>query len=112
MSDIQKKLNHKALLLRTLGHPVRLRIAAGLAKRCACVKEIWEVLGMPQAVVSQHLKVMKDHGIVDARRDGAKVCYSLKSGLLEDLVHSLQLDDLCSEATTGKALLAAGEGDL
>ena len=112
MSEIQKKLNQRALLLRTLGHPVRLRIAVGLAKRCACVKEIWEFLDMPQAVVSQHLKVMKDHGLVDSRRDGVKVCYSLKKGMLEDLVQSLKLDDICGEALTRKPLLVGGEGEL
>lgn len=109
MGNVQEKLHHRALVLRTLGHPVRLRIAAGLAKRCACVKDIWEFLNMPQAVVSQHLKVMKDHGLVDSRRDGAKVCYSLRKGIMEDLVRSLQLDDLCDEATAHGGLLSAGE---
>jgi len=84
-------LEEKALLLRTLGHPVRLRIAAGLAGRCACVREIWECLEMPQAVVSQHLKVMKESGILEARREGTRVCYSLKSQALADLVKVLGL---------------------
>ncbi len=86
---METTLEEKALVLRTLGHPVRLRIAAGLAGRCACVREIWECLEMPQAVVSQHLKVMKESGIVDARREGARVCYSLKSPALADLVRTL-----------------------
>ncbi len=85
-------LEDKALLLRVLGHPIRLRIVAGLTRKCACVKEIWECLEMPQAVVSQHLKVMKDHGILEARRDGARVCYSLKGGMLSELVRLLDLD--------------------
>ncbi len=86
---MEKKLEEKALLLRTLGHPVRLKIVAGLAGGCACVKEIWECLDMPQAVVSQHLKVMKENGILEARRDGAKVCYSLKDEALAQLVKVL-----------------------
>jgi ArsR family transcriptional regulator len=73
------------------------------------VKEIWEFLDMPQAVVSQHLKVMKDHGLVDSRRDGVKVCYSLKRGILEDLVHSLQLDDICGEVAARKSLMTGAE---
>ena len=84
-------LEEKALLLRTLGHPVRLRIAAGLAGRCSCVREIWESLEMPQAVVSQHLKVMKENGILEARREGTRVCYSLKSQALADLIKVLGL---------------------
>lgn len=89
---MEKALQEKALLLRTLGHPVRLRIAVGLAGRCACVKEIWECLELPQAVVSQHLKVMKECGVVTARREGARVCYSLKDEGLVDLVRALRLD--------------------
>lgn len=96
-------LNTKALLLRTLGHPVRLRIAAGLARRCSCVKEIWELLGMPQAVVSQHLKVMKDSGLVECRREGVKVCYSLRKGVIADVVMALGLESPCAERNTGIA---------
>ena len=85
-------LENKALLLRTLGHPVRLRIVAGLAGKCACVKDIWECLMLPQAVVSQHLKVMKACGILEARRDGTRVCYSLKDELLPELVRVLRIE--------------------
>jgi ArsR family transcriptional regulator len=87
--SMESTLEEKALLLRTLGHPVRLQIAAGLAGGCACVKEIWECLGMPQAIVSQHLKVMKEHGILVSRREGARVCYSLKDEALAELVRVL-----------------------
>lgn len=91
-NDMEKKLKEVALMLKTLGHPVRLRIAAGLVYNdCACVKEIWECLEMPQAIVSQHLKVMKQSGVLVSRRDGAKVCYSLKSDMIIDLVKVLQI---------------------
>ena len=84
-------LEEKALLLRTLGHPVRLRIAAGLAGRCACVKEIQACLAMPQAAISQHLKVMRETGIVGARREGNRVCYSLDGEMFERLLKVLGL---------------------
>lgn len=84
-NDLQKK----ALLLRTLGHPVRLRILAGLAGGSACVKDIWECLELPQAVVSQHLKVMKENGILAAQRDGNRVRYALRSKMLAELVKIL-----------------------
>lgn len=82
----EMNLEKKALLLRTLGHPVRLKIVAGLVGKCACVKEIWECLRLPQAIVSQHLKVMKKNGILDAKRDGVRVCYSLKNEMMAELV--------------------------
>ena len=86
------ELEQRALMLRTLGHPVRLRIVAGLTGRCACVKDIWECLDLPQAVVSQHLKVMKEHGILESRREGTRVCYSLKGTMLVELVRILGLE--------------------
>lgn len=91
MNIPEETLQKRAMLLKTLGHPVRLRIVSGLAAGCACVKEIWECLGLPQAVVSQHLKVMKESGILDSRRDGARVCYFLKNPMLADLVRVLGL---------------------
>jgi DNA-binding transcriptional ArsR family regulator len=89
--SMELNLENKAQLLRALGHPARLRIAAELAGRCACVKEIWECLDMPQAVVSQHLKVMRENGLLEARREGARVCYSLKNSMLVELVGLLQV---------------------
>ncbi len=88
---METDLQDKALILRTLGHPVRLRIVAGLVGRCACVKEIWECLEMPQSVVSQHLKVMKENGLLEARREGTRVCYSLKDEMLAELVRVLRV---------------------
>jgi ArsR family transcriptional regulator len=104
MERHQHDLTSTALLLRALGHPVRLRIVAGLAGRCSCVKEIWERLGMPQAVVSQHLKVMKESGLVEARREGVKVCYSLRKGVMTDVVRALGLE------TGGTGTTCVGNG--
>ena len=85
-------LEDKAQLSRTLVRPVRLKIAARLAVRCSCVKEIWKCLEMQQAVVSQHLKVMKESGLLLARREGVRICYSLKDDMLVELVRLLQVD--------------------
>jgi ArsR family transcriptional regulator len=64
----------------------------GLSGRCTCVKDIWECLGLPQAVVSQHLKVMKEGGILESKRDGVKVCYSLRDERLAEIVKLLSLN--------------------
>ncbi len=98
-------LEEKALLLRTLGHPVRLRIAAGLAGRCACVKDIQECLAMPQAAISQHLKVMRQSGILTARRQGNRVCYSLDGEMYAVLLRVL---GLVSEGARGRGSAVEG----
>ena len=61
--------------LRILGHPVRLCIVNGLAKKSCHVKQICEALGIPQPVISLHLSKLKAAGIVAGERQGSCVCY-------------------------------------
>lgn len=68
---------HEAEILKVLGHPVRLKIVAGLCTKECNVKNIWECLGLPQATVSQHLALLKNKGIIEGKRGGAEVFYSV-----------------------------------
>lgn len=71
-------LETTARMLRCLGHPVRLRILDLLEKRDeATVTEIYEGLGIEQAVCSQHLNLMRDKGILARRKEGVNVLYRL-----------------------------------
>jgi DNA-binding transcriptional ArsR family regulator len=63
---------------KALGHPVRLGIALRLAEEpetCAC--DFADVFDVSQPTVSQHLKVLRDAGVVVTRRRGTQICYSL-----------------------------------
>jgi len=67
-----------AHVLRCLGHPLRLRILVVLVKGGeVTVTEIYETLGVEQAVASQHLTTMWDKGILQRRKDGVHVFYSI-----------------------------------
>ena len=67
-----------ARILRCLGHPLRLQILDVLEKEGECtVTEVYEALGVEQAVASQHLTNMRDKGILARRRDGVHVFYSI-----------------------------------
>jgi DNA-binding transcriptional ArsR family regulator len=67
-----------AHILRCLGHPLRLRILDVLEKgREVTVTEIYEALQVEQAVASQHLTTMWDKGILQRRKDGVHVYYSI-----------------------------------
>jgi ArsR family transcriptional regulator len=64
--------------LKALGHPVRLGIALRLAKEggtCAC--DFAEIFDVSQPTVSQHLKVLREAGLVRTRREGTQIYYSL-----------------------------------
>ncbi len=67
--------DREAEILKVLGHPVRLKIVAGLISESCNVKKIWECLGLPQATVSQHLALLKNKGIIDGTRNGVEVFY-------------------------------------
>ncbi len=77
MNNIEDEYKAEAELLKTLGHPIRLKIIEVLVSKKSCVKNIWESLGLPQATVSQHLISLKNKGIVSCRRDGVMMCYEL-----------------------------------
>ena len=65
-----------AALAKALGHPARVRILRLLLRRDACVcGEIVAELPLAQATVSQHLKVLRESGLVQGEVDGPRVCY-------------------------------------
>ena len=73
-----------ARLARALAHPARVRIVRLLARRGECVcGQIVLDLPLAQATVSQHLKVLKQAGIIRGQVDGPRVCYCLDSKMLK-----------------------------
>ena len=72
-----EELTLEAELLKALGHPVRLRVLRLLAAEERCVCDLMSAIGIEQSNLSQHLKLLRKHGIVDARRDGSRVVYRL-----------------------------------
>jgi DNA-binding transcriptional ArsR family regulator len=77
--DQMRSFDREAEILKVLGHPVRLKIVAGLMSQSCNVKKIWECLGLPQATVSQHLALLKNKGIIEGRREGVEVFYHVVS---------------------------------
>jgi ArsR family transcriptional regulator len=58
-----------------------------------CVSDIRDLLDVPQPNVSQHLAVLKEHGLVAARKDGVSRCYYLaRPGLVRGLFEALGRD--------------------
>ena len=69
---------HTARLAKALGHPARVAIVRMLIRRGACVcGAIVEGLPLSQATVSQHLKVLKEAGLIRGEIDGPRVCYCI-----------------------------------
>lgn len=75
-----------AALAKALGHPVRVKILRLLIQRNACVcGEIVYELPLAQSTVSQHLKVLKEAGLVRGEVDGPRICYCVEPAALRRL---------------------------
>ena len=67
-----------AQMLKALGNPVRFQIVEALAERQMCITaQIVELLPLAQSTVSQHLKVLKEAGLIRGEIDGPATCYCL-----------------------------------
>ena len=82
-----------ARMAKALGHPARVAIMRLLVARGECVcGAIVEELPLAQATVSQHLKVLKQAGLVQGEIDGPRVCYCVNPAAvrrLKDLIGGL-----------------------
>ena len=88
--DKTRNFDDDAEVLKVLGHPVRLKIVAGLCTKECNVKHIWECLGLPQATVSQHLALLKNKGIIEGKREGVEVHYSVTHPLAKKIISILE----------------------
>ncbi|SIS08473.1 ArsR/SmtB family transcription factor [Williamsia sterculiae] len=73
-------------LLRALAAPVRIAIVVELQERAQCVHELVGTLGLPQPLISQHLRVLKSAGVVEGRRNGREILYRLVDDHLAHIV--------------------------
>jgi ArsR family transcriptional regulator, arsenate/arsenite/antimonite-responsive transcriptional repressor len=75
-----------AALTKALGHPARVQILRLLARRASCLcGDIVDELPLAQSTVSQHLKVLKDAGLIRGEVDGPRVCYCIEPRTLRRL---------------------------
>ncbi len=75
-----------AKLAWAIAHPARVQIVRLLIGREACVcGEIVDCLPLAQSTVSQHLKILKESGLIQGEVDGPKVCYCINPKQLERL---------------------------
>lgn len=84
--------NELAALTRALGHPARVSILRMLAREgnCRCGTLV-DALPLAQATVSQHLRMLKEAGLIQGEVDGPRVCYCVNP------VAMRRLKDLVSE---------------
>ncbi|MEQ8245280.1 metalloregulator ArsR/SmtB family transcription factor [Fulvivirga sp.] len=98
-----EKQNRMAVLAKALGHPARIAIIEYLTRAQSCVcGDIVNELPLSQSTVSQHLKELKDAGLIKGTIDGPSVCYCINAevwgeakGQLGDLFASYPVNNCC-----------------
>lgn len=82
-------------LLKALAHPRRLEIIHLLRDQALCVSDIYAMLDLPQANISQHLMILRDAGALTTRRDGKQIVYALANQKIieaSDLLREVLID--------------------
>ena len=78
MTEYTKKQEELSKKFKSLAHPARVKLIQDLLKKECCVGEIQECLSISQPNVSQHLRILKEAGVVTGRRDKNRICYSIE----------------------------------
>lgn len=85
-SSFTAQQNETALLLKALAHPARIAIVEYLLKVQSCIcGDIVNELPLAQATISQHLKELKNAGIIKGSVEGAAICYCLDENVTDYL---------------------------
>ncbi len=80
-----------AQMLKALGNPIRFQIIKTLAERQTCItNEIVETTPLAQSTVSQHLKVLREAGLVQGEVEGPATCYCLNPEGIEWLKEQIE----------------------
>ncbi|MBF0408550.1 MAG: helix-turn-helix transcriptional regulator [Candidatus Riflebacteria bacterium] len=81
----EQKFARRAAIAKALSHSMRLQIIEFLhAKGLSCVCELVEAFGCKQPIMSKHLTILKNAGLVNVKKEGLKVFYSLKTPCILD----------------------------
>ncbi len=97
LSKDEKQL---AAMLKALGNPVRFQIMQILAEKKMCITgEIVEFTTLAQSTVSQHLKVLREAGLISGEIDGPATCYCINENQVRWLKQRLEtwLPECCVE---------------
>lgn len=87
-----RSLGKRVELLKVIAHPVRIKILEELMKGVKCVSDFEEFLEISQPNVSQHLTLLRRHGVIDFYVDGRLKCYFLVDPVIPDIIEILKKD--------------------
>jgi DNA-binding transcriptional ArsR family regulator len=103
----QAKYEARAKIIKAMAHPTRLFIVDELARsgeRCVC--ELTAMVGVDMSTVSRHLAMLKNAGIVEDRKHGATVYYSLRVRCVLDFLECVESVMKCNAKDQRRLLVS------
>lgn len=97
-----EELQHSAELFKALGHPARLAILNYLAETKTCITgDLADELPLGRTTVNQHLKELKDAGLITGTIEGVKTCYCLNPAGINELkqISGKFIESICISET-------------
>jgi ArsR family transcriptional regulator, zinc-responsive transcriptional repressor len=89
LTDVEH-LREAAECLRTLAHPMRLRMVQLMLREELTVGELAEVCGIPSHVASEHLRMMQHCGLLARRQDGRRMYYQVAEPTLAQIMRCIE----------------------
>jgi DNA-binding transcriptional ArsR family regulator len=88
-----ERLIEYARRMKAVGHPIRLRLLCLIAREeDPCVSDLWKCLKQPQPVISQHLAILKQAGIVEAVVNRTRRVYSIADPFIKEMVARIMVE--------------------
>lgn len=88
--DKQEHIEQAARALKSIAHPLRLKILCVLGEQEACVQEIVDAVGTSQSNISQHLAILREKGVLVTRKDANRVYYRVGDQRILQLVSMMR----------------------
>lgn len=80
-------MENQVKIFKALAHPIRLKIITKLVQGELCVCKLNEDVDFSQSNLSQHLRILKEADILNARKDGMWTYYSIKNNKILDILN-------------------------
>ncbi len=90
LTKLLKKCDEVSQVLKSLSHPVRLKVLCYVMDEAKTVNDLTEFCGISQSAMSQFLARMRSEGVLSSRKEGTSVYYSLSEPKLKKLLQAVK----------------------
>jgi DNA-binding transcriptional ArsR family regulator len=91
MTEEEKfRAEQRSKILKALAHPSRIFIVEKIHNKPYCVCELAKMIGIDQSTTSKHLSILKNAGIIEDKKSGTTVYYSLKYSCIMEFISCIE----------------------